>query len=104
MICFYFTGLASEEELLAHLAKLKGVLPASVKNRSPGGAAPPRYELWRGLGPRGDNEVANGVNRGLLLPLCLEAALQRLKLPLADESHAVTLLHGLAPGQHLARR
>jgi hypothetical protein len=23
MICFYFTGLADEEELLAHLAKLK---------------------------------------------------------------------------------
>jgi len=23
MICFYFCGLASEEELLAHLAKLK---------------------------------------------------------------------------------
>ena len=23
MICFYFTGLASEEELLAHIAKLK---------------------------------------------------------------------------------
>ncbi len=80
------------------------VLPASVKNRSPGGAAPPRYELWRGLGPRRDSEVANGVNRRLLWPLFLEAALQRLKLPFADESYAVTLLHGLAPGHYLARR
>jgi len=32
MICFYFTGLASEEELLAHLAKLKQQDEAKAKN------------------------------------------------------------------------
>ncbi len=31
MICFYFTGLASEEELLAHLAKLKAHDAAAQK-------------------------------------------------------------------------
>lgn len=32
MICYYFTGLASEEELLAHLAKLKAHDEAQTKN------------------------------------------------------------------------
>ncbi len=106
LLFFGRKNVASEArvEFLNDLAKRFRVLPASVKNRSPGGAAPPRYELWRGLGPRRDSEVANGVNRRLLWPLFLEAALQRLKLPFADESYAVTLLHGLAPGHYLARR
>ena len=32
MICYYFTGLASEDELLAHLAKLQGPRRGSAKN------------------------------------------------------------------------
>ena len=32
MICYYFTGLASEEELLAHLAKLQAQDAATQKN------------------------------------------------------------------------
>jgi hypothetical protein len=32
MICYYFSGLASEEELLAHLAKLQRHDEVSKKN------------------------------------------------------------------------
>jgi hypothetical protein len=42
MICFYFCGLASEEELLAHLAKLKRQDEAAAKKAAAQQATSPK--------------------------------------------------------------